>query len=70
MTWINASVRALAIAAYFVIATVWLPDWLLRLGPIADAQSLVRDGIVLAVWTVALAGGIYGLRRLQRQGVI
>jgi len=69
VTWMNATVRALVIVFYFVVATVWLPDFVLR-GPLADSPSLVRDGIVLAVWTVALAGGIYGLRRFQRQGVI
>ena len=70
MTWINASVRALAIVVYFVVFTVWLPDFVLGLGFVAEGSDLVRDVVVSLVWGAALVAGMTGLRLAQRRGLV
>jgi hypothetical protein len=58
MTWTNAIGRGVIIVLYFVIATVWLPDFVLSLGAVADASQLMRDLIVVTVWGIALVAGM------------
>ena len=70
MTWFSASWRGLLIVVYFVTATVWLPNKILRLDSIATASSLVQDLLVLAVWGGALVTGMWLLRFSQRKGHI
>ncbi len=70
MTWITATVRALMIFAYFVVATVWLPDFVLGLGSVAEAAAVVRDGVALVVWGGAFFTGMWLLRRAQLRGLI
>lgn len=70
MSWANAIGRGLLIVLYFVIATVWLPDFVLGLGFVAEASRFLRDLIALVVWGAALIAGLYLLRRLQRQALI
>jgi hypothetical protein len=70
VTWFNASVRGLAIFLYFVVFTVWLPDFVLGLGFVAEGSDLLRDLIVSAVWGVALIAGMAGLRIAQRRGLV
>ena len=70
MTWTAAALRGLLIFVYFVVATVWLPNRVLRLGFIADANSFVEDLVVLIVWGAALVGGMYALRTAQRRKII
>jgi len=70
MTWPAAAARALSIFVYFVVATVWLPSRVLRIGFIADANSFVEDLVVLIVWGAALSGGMYALRVAQRRKII
>jgi hypothetical protein len=70
MTWSGAAVRSVLIVVYFIVATLWLPDMLTQVGAVAEAPSLVRDAIVLAVWGGGLFGGLYGLRVAQRRGLI
>lgn len=70
MTWKIASLKGLAIVLYFVIATVWLPDFVLRLGFVQTASDLLSDLVVLAVWGAALLGGMWALRIGQRKGLI
>ncbi len=70
MTWMSAAGKGTLIFVYFVITTVWLPDFILNLDAIADASSSVRDIVVLAVWGGALGFGVWFLRRSQRQGLI
>lgn len=70
MDWMTAAWRGALIVLYFAIATVWLPDFIISLGAIADASTFLRDAIVLVVWGTALGAGIYLLRRAQRQGLI
>jgi len=69
MTWIGASLRGLAVVLYFVITTVWLPDFVARLG-FVEGSDLVTDLAVSAVWGVALFGGMGMLRIGQRKGYI
>lgn len=69
MTWIGASLRGLAIVLYFVVATVWLPDFVSRLG-FVTGSDLLGDLVVPAVWGVGLFGGIWMLRIGQRKGSI
>lgn len=70
MTWMNASLRAFVIFVYFVVATVWLPNFVVRLGSVASASSFVKDSVVLAVWGVGLGAGLWLLRSAQRRGII
>lgn len=70
MDWITASWRGAIIVLYFAIATVWLPDFIIGLGAVADASPILRDLLVLVVWGAALGAGLYLLRRAQRQGLI
>lgn len=70
MTWINAWLKGLAIFVYFVLATVWLPDFVLKLSFVQTASDLVSDAMLLAVWGTALVGGMWALRVGQRKGII
>ncbi|HEX5631273.1 MAG TPA: hypothetical protein VFY15_06415 [Acidimicrobiia bacterium] len=70
MTWINASVRAFAIVLYFVVFTVWLPDFVLGLGFVSGGSDLLRDLAVSAVWGAAMVVGMVGLRLAQRRGLV
>ena len=70
MSCINAFVRGLLIVAYFVVATIIVPNAVLRLDSVSAASNVVRDMVVLAVWGVGLAGGLWVLRRAQRRGLI
>ena len=70
MSWINAYVRGLLIVAYFVVATVILPNAVLRLDPVLSASDVIRDLLVLAVWGAGLVAGLWLLRLLQRRGTI
>lgn len=69
-TWTRAYVAGLAIALYFVVATVWLPSFVLRLSFVASAPALVRDLVGSGVWFVFLAAGLLGLRLAQRARLI
>jgi hypothetical protein len=68
MTWMNAWVRAALVFIYFVVMTVIVPDYVVN--ALGSASAFVRDIVVLGIWTVALAAGLWGLRRLQSRGVI
>jgi hypothetical protein len=70
MSWINATVRGLLIVAYFVVATVWLPNQVVAIDAIESASRLIRDIAVSGVWAVTLGGGIWLLRISQRRGLI
>ena len=70
MTWATASLKAAAIVIYFVLATVWLPDFVLGLGFIEDSSDFIGDLIVSTVWGAALFGGMWALRIGQRRGLI
>ncbi len=67
MTWVKAFLAGLLIVVYFVVATVWLPDFVLQLGPVADAASWVGDALIPAIWGLGLVGGLIGLRTAQRK---
>jgi ABC-type Mn2+/Zn2+ transport system permease subunit len=67
-SWLAAYVRGLIVFLYFVIATVWLPDRALQF--VDGSSRFVQDAVVSVVWFVALAAGLYGLRRAQSQGLI
>lgn len=69
MTWITALGRGSIVVAYFVVATVWLPDFVLGLSVVQEADAFVKDGIALAVWGGALGAGMYGLRLAQARGL-
>ena len=70
MTWMNAYLRGLLIFAYFVVATVIIPNIVVRLDVITGASSVVQDLVVLGVWGAGLVAGLYLLRRFQRTGLI
>lgn len=60
----------LLIVAYFAVFMVWLPSFVLKLGAVGEMNRTTRDLIGSAVWAVFLAGGLWGLRILQRRRVI
>lgn len=70
MSWVNAYIRGLLIFLYFFVATVYVPNFVLRLDFVGDASPFVQDSIVLVIWGGALVAGLYLLRRFQRQGLI
>ena len=70
MTWTRAYGLGIGITLYFVIATIWLPSFVLKLGFVAGAPAILRDTIGAGVWFVFLAVGLLGLRLAQRRGLI
>ncbi len=70
MSWMNAYVRGLLIFVYFVIATVIIPNFVVRLDSVARSSSIVQDLAVLTTWGAGFVAGLYLLRRFQRKGVI
>lgn len=70
MSWINALARGFAIFLYVFVFTVWLPHFVLKLGPVAGASAFVADAVVLVVWGVGLLGGLVALRFAQERGLI
>lgn len=56
------------VVAYFAVATVWLPSWLLGVGPVASLPRDLVDLVATASWAIFLAVGIWGLRWGQRRG--
>jgi len=70
MSWMMAYVRGLLIFLYFLLATVIIPNLVVRLGVVGRASAALRDIVVLAVWGTGLTAGLYLLRRFQRQGII
>ena len=70
MSWTAAMTRGLLVFVYFALATVWLPDRILRLSVIAEASDFLRDLVVLVVWGTALGAGMLLLRRAQRRSII
>lgn len=70
MNWPNAYVRGFLIFLYFLVATVILPNVILRLDAVGGASDLVQDAVVLVVWGTGLVAGIYLLRRFQVRGLV
>ena len=70
MRWSQAAWRILAVVLYFVLATALLPDQVMALGFVVDAPRIVQELILTAVWGLALAAGLYGLRVAQRRRLI
>jgi hypothetical protein len=70
ITWTRAYALGVVIALYFIVATVWLPSFVLKIGFVASAPAALRDLIGAGVWAAFLAGGLFALRRAQRSGLI
>ena len=70
MSWISAIARGLLIVAYFVVATVWLPNKVASIDAVESASRLMRDILTSGVWAVALGIGIWLLRIAQRRGIV
>ncbi|MGZ8771773.1 MAG: c-type cytochrome [Acidimicrobiia bacterium] len=66
LTWWNAYGRAFLIFLFFVLATTWLPSWLLTQEVVAGAPRLVGDLLGSGLWMVMLAAGIGAVIWLQR----
>ena len=69
VTWVTASLRAAVIVLYFIVATVWLPDFVLD-NFLDEASALVVDLVAPAIWAGALIVGMWALRVGQRRGLI
>jgi hypothetical protein len=70
MSWLNAYVRGFLVFAYFLVATVVVPNIVLRLDAVGSASSVVQDLVVLAIWGTGLVAGMYLLRRFQAKGIV
>jgi hypothetical protein len=70
MSWAVAGMTGIAIVAYFVLATVWLPSLVLRSPAVAQASRSVADLVGTMVWAAFLGLGMWGLRVAQRKGWI
>jgi hypothetical protein len=70
VTWLSAAARSLIIVVYLILATVWLPDMILKTQVLLDSPVIVRDLVPVLVWSVGLAGGLVGMRVAQRRGLI
>jgi mono/diheme cytochrome c family protein len=66
LTWWHAYGRAILIFLFFVLATTWLPSWLLTQETVAGWPRLIGDLLGSGLWMVMLAVGIGGLIWLQR----
>ena len=66
LTWWNAYGRAVLIFLFFVLATTWLPSWLLTQETVAGWPRLVGDLLGSGLWMVMLAAGIGALIWMQR----
>jgi len=69
-TWTRAYILGVVIALYFIVATIWLPSFVLKLSVVASAPAIIRDLIGAGVWSVFVAAGLIGLRMAQRAGLI
>jgi hypothetical protein len=69
-SWAEAGLTGLVIVAYFALATVWLPSWVLRTPAVAQASRSVADFVGTMVWAALLVVGMWGLRLAQRRGWI
>ncbi len=65
MVWLKSA----GIFLYFAIATVWVPSRLLT-GPLRLNSQVVQDIVAVGTWGFALVLGMWGLRYLQRRGLI
>ncbi|MDH3307484.1 MAG: hypothetical protein OEO77_08220 [Acidimicrobiia bacterium] len=70
MSTLRAFVLAMLIVAYFVAATVWLPDFVLRTEPLAGIGRTGRDLMASGTWAIGLWFGMITLRRAQGRGKI
>lgn len=70
MSWLKAWLLGIAVFGYFVVATVWVPDFVLQLDSIASASAFVRDLVLMVVWGCAFVGGLVMLRIGQRKGLV
>ena len=70
MNWMNAYVRGFLVFMYFLVMTVMVPNFVLRLGTVGNASAFIQDVVVLAVWGTGLIAGLYLLRRFQAKGLI
>ena len=70
ISWLGATVRGLVIFFYFVLATVWLPDFVLSLSAVADASRFIRDLVGLTIWGAGLVAGLWMLRFFQSKEII
>lgn len=70
MNWMNAYVRGFVVFVYFLVMTVMVPNFVLRLGSVGNSSAFVQDVVVLVVWGAGLVAGLYLLRRFQAKGII
>lgn len=69
-SWWMAYGKALLVVLYFVLATVWLPSWVLGIGFVERAAPVLHDLAGAGAWAIAMAVGLWALRRSQARGWI
>ncbi len=68
--WPRAWLKAVVIFLFFTIGTVVIPSMLIEWGPVSRSTRPVQDVIGSGAWFLALALGLWGLRRAQRDRMI
>jgi mono/diheme cytochrome c family protein len=81
-TTVQVWLKVTVIVIYFVLATVFIPSWVVESSTLtappaiwkdvlsADVWDFIRDAIGATVWLVALLAGLFGLRWAQRRDII
>jgi mono/diheme cytochrome c family protein len=67
LPWFDAWLKTGVIVAYFVLGTVVLPSLILELNVVTALPRIARDLVGVAVWTVAVGLGLWGLWWAQRR---
>lgn len=65
-----AALRALFIVAFFFGTTVWLPDFVLKIGAVNRASESTQNLVAAMIWIAGLGAAMFLLRWAQRRGVI
>ncbi|MDX1621447.1 MAG: respiratory nitrate reductase subunit gamma, partial [Nitriliruptorales bacterium] len=70
ISWPAALGRSTLIVIFFVLGTVWLPSFVMRMDALSTAPSLVRDLLAAGIWLALVVAGLWGLRWAQRSARI
>ncbi|HET6950884.1 MAG TPA: c-type cytochrome [Acidimicrobiales bacterium] len=70
LSWVDASLKAFVIVAYFVVAVVLVPGRFMELGQVQDLSPDVQYVLGSVVWGGGLLIGLVGLWWARRRGLV